>query len=102
MVAGITPVAPDCTHVRFAFTQLKSAIGGPSAGVARAMIKDICRQLDQDKVVWDRQRYRPDALLCDGDGPIAAFRKYYRQFYAEWPAEDGSGEVNRSYVRQAR
>ena len=102
MVAGITPIAPDCTHVRFAFTQLKSAVDGPSAGVARAMVKDICRQLDQDKVVWDRQRYTHDALLCDGDGPIAAFRQYYRRFYAEVPQDDGSSEVNRSFVRKAR
>lgn len=101
MVAGITPIAPDCTHVRFAFTQLKSAIDGPSAGVARAMVKDICRQLDQDKVVWDRQRYTHDALLCDGDGPISAFRKYYRQFYAELPQEEGTPIANRSFVRKA-
>jgi hypothetical protein len=64
------------------------------------MVKDICRQLDQDKVVWDRQRYTPDALLCDGDGPIAAFRKYYRQFYAELAQEDGGGEISRSFVRK--
>ena len=66
------------------------------------MIKDICRQLDQDKVVWDRQKYLHDPLLCDGDGPIAAFRKYYRQFYAELPPDDGAGEVSRSFVRKAR
>ncbi|NBU25721.1 MAG: Rieske (2Fe-2S) protein [Gammaproteobacteria bacterium] len=101
MVAGITPVAPDITHVRFAFTQLKSTLDGPTAGVARAMVKDICRQLDQDKVVWDRQKYRPDALLCDGDGPIAAFRQYYRQFYAELPQGDGTPVVNRNFARRA-
>ena len=65
------------------------------------MIKDICRQLDQDKVVWDRQMYRTDALLCDGDGPIAAFRQYYRQFYAELPQDDGTPVVKRSFVRSA-
>ena len=102
MVAGITPIAPDCTHVRFAFTQKKSERDGATAGVARAMTRDICRQLDQDKVVWDRQKFTQDALLCDGDGPIAAFRQYYRRFYAEVPQDDGSSEVNRSFVRKAR
>ncbi|MBM4197123.1 MAG: aromatic ring-hydroxylating dioxygenase subunit alpha [Gammaproteobacteria bacterium] len=104
MVAGITPIAPDCTHVRFAFTQLKSAAQGPTAGVARGVIKDICRQLDQDKVVWDRQMYRTDALLCDGDGPILDFRRYYRQFYAELP-QDGDADskiVKRTFSRPAK
>jgi hypothetical protein len=57
--------------------------------VARAIIKDICRQLDQDKVVWDRQRHIARPLLCDGDGPIAAFREFFSQFYAEWHRESG-------------
>ena len=35
------------------------------------------KQLDQDKVVWDRQQYQPNAIICQGDGPIAQFRRYY-------------------------
>ncbi|MEO2181196.1 MAG: hypothetical protein ABGY43_02705 [bacterium] len=39
-------------------------------------------QLDQDKVVWDRQRYIEQPQLCAGDGPIIDFRDFFRQFYA--------------------
>ena len=49
--------------------------------------KDICKQFDQDKVVWDRQKYLPNALVCDGDGPIGKFRKWYSDFYVEELAE---------------
>ena len=84
MVAGVTPIAKDKVHVRFAFTQPKEQVDGPMAGLSRALIKDICKQLDQDKVVWDRQRYMPQPYICQGDGPIAAFREFYAQFYAEW------------------
>lgn len=102
MVAGITPVAPDLTHIRFAFTQMKSQASGDRAGVSRALIRDICKQLDQDKVVWDRQMYRKQPLMCDGDGPIMGFRKYYSQFYAEWHSEGGeSVGMNRSFSRKA-
>jgi hypothetical protein len=65
------------------------------AGLARAIIKDVNKQLDQDKVVWDRMRYEPNPIICDGDGPIPHFRKFYARFYA---ANDGIP----SSQRQAR
>ncbi|MFZ4110018.1 MAG: aromatic ring-hydroxylating oxygenase subunit alpha [Polymorphobacter sp.] len=88
LVACITPVDKDHVQARFCFTQPRTQAEGEGAGLARALIRDICKQFDQDKVIWDRQRYLPDAVICDGDGPIAHFRRYYRQFYAEW-AGDG-------------
>jgi len=36
-----------------------------------------------DLIVWDNKKYRPKPLLCDGDGPILAWRKYFRQFYVD-------------------
>jgi 3-ketosteroid 9alpha-monooxygenase subunit A len=89
LVTGCTPVEKDTVHLRFAFTQQRADREGARAGVARAIIKDICRQLDQDKVVWDRQHHIARPLLCDGDGPIPAFREFFSQFYAEWHRESG-------------
>ena len=83
LIACITPIEKDHVHARFCFSQPKKQAEGPMAGIARAIIKDICKQFDQDKVVWDRQKYMPDALICAGDGPIAKFRKHYAQFYVE-------------------
>lgn len=34
-----------------------------------------------DLVIWDNKKYRPQPLLCDGDGPIMKWRNYYKQFY---------------------
>ena len=80
LVTAVTPVERDELHVRFAFTQPQAEADGPSGGLARALIRDICKQLDQDKVIWDRQRYEPDALICDGDGPIPLAREHFNQF----------------------
>jgi hypothetical protein len=96
-VTGATPVDADQVHIRFAFTQKKSSAEGSQGRVAKALIADICRQLDQDKVVWDRQRHMERPLLCDGDGPIMAFRDFYRQFY---PGESLSPEVERTLARK--
>lgn len=87
MIAGITPIDQVRTHIRFAFTQPKAEVLGDLSGLAKAMRKEICRQLDQDKVIWDRQRYMPKPSICDGDGPILPFRQFFAQFYAEWGAE---------------
>lgn len=96
MVAGITPIDQARTHIRFAFTQPRSEAEGPMANLAKAMRKEICRQLDQDKVVWDRQRYMPKPSICDGDGPILPFRKFFAQFYAEW--DDGGKNITKLKV----
>lgn len=34
-----------------------------------------------DFIVWNHKKYRPNPLLCDGDGPVLQFRKWFKQFY---------------------
>lgn len=82
LLALITPVEKDRLWIRYLFTQPKSQQGS-GAGVARAIIADVTKQMDQDKVLWDRIRYEPNPIICDGDGPIPKFRQYYSRFYAE-------------------
>jgi phenylpropionate dioxygenase-like ring-hydroxylating dioxygenase large terminal subunit len=84
LVAAVTPVEKDEVRVRFCFTQPKEQKDALATMVAQGFIHEVCRQLDQDKVIWDRQRYMERPIVCDGDGPILRFRKWYSQFYAEW------------------
>ena len=77
---GLTaPINQQTVHVRFAFIQKKN---DANSGVGRAIIRDVCRQLEEDKPIWEYKIYRPLPVLCDGDGPIAKFRKWYGQFYS--------------------
>jgi hypothetical protein len=46
------------------------------------LIKDICKQLDQDKIILDRIRRLDPPLVCAGDGPFARNWAYYNQFLA--------------------
>ena len=89
LLACITPVEKDQILARYFYTQTKAQAEGPMAGLARAIIKDVNKQLDQDKVVWDRQQYRPQPIICQGDGPIAKFRQYYSRFYADGDGSPG-------------
>ena len=36
-----------------------------------------------DMIVWNNKRYREQPLLCDGDGEILKWRKYFSQFYVK-------------------
>lgn len=83
LLALITPIEHDRLSVRYLYTQPKTQAEGPAAGVARAIIADVNKQLDQDKVIWDRMRYEPNPIICDGDGPIPRFRKFYSRYYAD-------------------
>jgi nitrite reductase/ring-hydroxylating ferredoxin subunit len=80
LVSAVTPIERDMLQVRFAFTQPVAEAEGPMGGLARALIRDICKQLDQDKIIWDRQRNEPEPLMCDGDGPVPMARERYAQF----------------------
>jgi phenylpropionate dioxygenase-like ring-hydroxylating dioxygenase large terminal subunit len=82
LVTATAPVERDVTHSRFAFTQPLSEVEGPSAGLTRALVKDIVRQFDQDKVILDRHKRMEPPMVCDGDGPFGRNRVYYSQFYA--------------------
>ena len=89
LVASLVPVEEDVLRVRYGFMQPKSQANGPAAGLAKALIRDICKQLDQDKVIWDRMRFEPHPIICDGDGPIPQFRQWYSRYYATPAAQTG-------------
>jgi 3-ketosteroid 9alpha-monooxygenase subunit A len=36
---------------------------------------------EQDIPIWEHKTYRTQPLLCNGDGPIGAYRKWANQFY---------------------
>ena len=51
--------------------------------MGEAFIREVNRQLTDDIPIWENKIYREQPQLCDGDGPIARFRKWAQQFYVE-------------------
>ena len=76
----------------FALQAIKD--GAPERpGVAAAIIRDIVKQMHEDIPIWENKRYLDAPKLCDGDGPIGAYRAWTRQFYGtigERPARPGA------------
>jgi hypothetical protein len=77
----VTPVSTNKLHLRFAFTQ-RRGLNKIQQVMANGLVDEIVRQVEQDIPIWNNKIYRPEPNLCDGDGPIAQFRKWFSQFYA--------------------
>ena len=93
LVNVITPVDRDEVHARFAFTQPLTEAEGPLGGLARALVRDVCKQFDQDKTIWDRMRHEDRPLICEGDGPVMVSRARYDQFLSDEAFEASRGKV---------
>ena len=82
LMANLTPVDRENSRAFYAFIQKKVDGREPVGGVADAIVKDICRQMSEDQIIWAHKKYFDKPMLCDNDGPFAKFRKWYSQFYA--------------------
>ena len=83
LVNSVTPIDEEYVDARFAFTVRKVGGADITRGVAAAFIREIERQVEQDKPIWENKIYVKPPILSDGDGPIARYRRWARQFYAD-------------------
>ncbi len=74
-----TPIDRETVDSRFSFTQHEADAG---SAVAAAVVAEVVRQMEQDIPIWEHKKYLAKPMLCDGDGPIAAYRKWASQFYS--------------------
>ena len=80
MLGTVTPITARRMHLRFAFT--KPANVTPQQDMlTNGLIAEIVRQVEQDIPIWEHKTYHERPMLCDGDGPIAKYRRWFQQFY---------------------
>jgi len=82
-IATTTPIDRDKTQVRFNFIVRKFDDAKLTSTVADAFVKEINKQVNEDRPIWEHKTFVPTPALADTDGPIMQFRKWYSQFYAE-------------------
>lgn len=87
MMGSMAPITATRMKLRFAFTKPKD-LSEQFSILTDGLIAEVVRQVGHDMVIWENKLYRPDPILCDGDGPIAKYRKWFSQFY-----DDGKQEV---------
>jgi 3-ketosteroid 9alpha-monooxygenase subunit A len=79
MVNTATPIDDEYSDVRFAYTVKTDGDPGKSR-LAAAIIKDLKQQFEHDLPIWENKRCWDRPTLCDGDGPISTYRRWYSQF----------------------
>jgi 3-ketosteroid 9alpha-monooxygenase subunit A len=82
-IATTTPIDDEKTQVRFNFIVRKLADDRATSTVANAFVKEINKQVQEDRPIWEHKAFVSSPALADTDGPILKFRKWYSQFYAE-------------------
>lgn len=80
LFSAVTPITATRLKLWFAFTRPRGL--SPKFGMlADALNAEVVRQVGQDIPIWENKTFRPSPMLCDGDGPIAKYRRWFGQFY---------------------
>ena len=82
MMGTVTPIDADTTHMRFVYASAKDQSEQDKLMQA-AFQKATIDQVEEDIPIWNTKFYNETPILCDGDGPIALYRKWFSQFYAD-------------------
>ncbi|MDB9805262.1 Rieske 2Fe-2S domain-containing protein [Porticoccaceae bacterium] len=83
LLAHLTPVSANHTRAFYSFILKNSDAESGKSRIAEAIVRNICQQMEEDRIIWNRKKYYEKPMLCDGDGPFAKFRKWYKQFLIE-------------------
>ncbi|MSP74278.1 MAG: aromatic ring-hydroxylating dioxygenase subunit alpha [Myxococcales bacterium] len=78
-----TPIDAEHLHLRFAV--MLAVFGDPdrTQKFASMYIQNLQVGFEEDIAIWENKQWRDRPVLCEGDGPIAKLRKWYRQFYPD-------------------
>ena len=94
MISYTQPITGDKSQMNMSFRAKAYPEGSKEQHVAKKIIDHMIGAAEGEEsagfesvdfIVWNNKKYRPKPLLCDGDGPILQFRKWFRQFYVADP-----------------
>lgn len=87
MMNTSTPIDHEMTDVSFAYT-VRARGEERNLNLAQAVVKDLKVQFEHDRPIWENKAHWTRPILCDGDGPIPHYRKWYRQFVESGEAHE--------------
>ena len=83
LIGCSTPIDEETVHLTFLFTLKNPDRDDHVARIARAFVSSVTKEVQQDIPIWENKRYVPNPALAPGEKPIADYRRWYKQFYAE-------------------
>lgn len=94
MISFTQPLSIEKSRMNMCFRHKDYADGSQEATIAKHLVDHMIGAAEGEEsagfesvdfIVWNHKKYRPNPLLCDGDGPVLPFRKWFKQFYVETP-----------------
>ncbi|MGH7289119.1 MAG: Rieske 2Fe-2S domain-containing protein [Myxococcota bacterium] len=82
-----TPIDDEHTDVRIHFSMKRLADEAASRAVAEFNDRITNEQFRQDVPIWENRAYLAQPRLGELDGPVAQYRRWFRQFYSDWAPE---------------
>lgn len=89
LVGAATPVDANRCEVRFSFKTRSLGDAVTTSNVGKAFVKEVCKQFEEDRPIWENKAHVVRPALADTDPPFMKFRKWYSQFYADGVVKDG-------------
>jgi hypothetical protein len=83
LIGCSTPVDTETTHLTFLFTVRNADQDEHTANIAKAFVRSVTREVGQDIPIWEAKRYLERPALAPGERPIADWRRWFSQFYAD-------------------
>ncbi len=76
-----TPIDKGHTLLRHQY-YIPSVLEESKVNVTKALVRETSRQIEQDIRIWKHKKYLPEPTLVNGDGPILAYREFFKRYYA--------------------
>ena len=83
LVGLSTPIDDEHMHLTFLFLLRNPDADEHTANIARAFVKSVTSEVQQDIPIWEHKRYVPTPALASSEQPIMQFRRWFAQFYVE-------------------
>lgn len=78
-----TPIDEQLSRITLVFVPKNQGDEQTTALFGEALMEHISREIEQDVPIWEHKEYAEHPVLTRGDGPIAAWRQWCRQFYPD-------------------
>jgi 3-ketosteroid 9alpha-monooxygenase subunit A len=82
-----TPIDDEQTDVRIHFSMKRLPDEAATRAVAELNERITNDQFRQDVPIWENRAWVERPRLTELDGPVAQYRRWYRQFYSDWDGQ---------------
>jgi len=78
-----TPIDEEFTEVNLLFSMKRLPDAGATESISELNDQITNLQFTQDVPIWENKIYRERPIVTKADGPVAQYRRWFRQFYSE-------------------